>query len=57
MLWVIDDLLRSSLLSNQTIIHEDDLVRYLSGKGDLVGHDDHCPAFVCQNLYKMVRKR
>ena len=40
-LGMIDDLFRITLLHDQTSIHKDDLIGNVSGKGHLVGDDDH----------------
>ncbi len=45
---MIDDLIRGTLLHNVSPIHEDDLICHISGKGHLVGNDDHGGLFVCE---------
>ncbi len=39
--WLDKDLIRSALLDDQSLIHEDDLIADLSGKSHLMSDDYH----------------
>lgn len=38
---IADDFFRRSFLDDLTVIHEDDMIGDLSGKRNLMGHNDH----------------
>src|SRR6201994_2596194 len=49
---VVEDRFRFALLNDDAAVHEDDLVADLAGEADLVGDDEHRPAFLGQLAHR-----